>query len=443
VSHQLLAEQDPSESMAGPLLAWFVVDGAVVAKASSDPTESRLLAFDGGTTLRQATTTMSSGAHSVFSLAGERMVGQSFELTTQNAKTGRLILAGSLDRALAPLRRLQRSILLTTLIACIIAIIACRGLARIISRPLQELVQGTVRIAAGQFDSPVHIRRRDELGALADSFNQMAQGLKERDGLLEERIKMERDLAVARKIQTDVLPRELPVCPGYDLAAFSLPAEQTGGDIYDLVGLTLDPTEPNGTPSMVLLLADATGHGIGPALSITQVRSMLRIGVRLHAEMENIFAQINRQLCQDLASDRFVTAFLGLLDPLGHSIRYHSAGQGPLLHFHARTHKIEWLDSSMMPLGVDEYAKDDGPLPMNLESGDLIVLLTDGFYEFQNRSGELFGPERVAKIILEHHHLTARQLLDHLLEATQRFADGAPQLDDMTGLIVRRLEPAA
>src|SRR5437660_5078384 len=202
---------------------------------------------------------------------------------------------------------------------------------------------------------------------LAASFNEMSQGLKERDGLREERTKIERDLALARKIQMDVLPKELPPCPGYDMAAFSLPAEQTGGDIYDLVALALDPHKPSEPPSLVLLLADATGHGIGPALSVTQVRSMLRIGVRLRAELEDVFSQINRQLCQDLGSERFVTAFLGLLDLSAHHINYHSAGQGPLLHFHAQTHRFEWLDSSMPPLGILEDAMSDGVQRMQVE----------------------------------------------------------------------------
>ena len=97
----------------------------------------------------------------------------------------------------------------------------------------------------------------------------------------------------------DVLPKELPDCPGYDIAAFSLPAEQTGGDIYDLVAVALDPLQCEGPASLVLLLADATGHGIGSALSVTQVRSMLRIGMRLRAGLDDVFSQINRQLCQD------------------------------------------------------------------------------------------------------------------------------------------------
>jgi serine phosphatase RsbU (regulator of sigma subunit) len=442
VSRQLLSESGGTHSTVAALAAWFVVDDKVVARASSDSSDSNYRDFGAGTVLIPAKRAAASGIDAIeFTVDGERFVGQSFKIDPQNAKAGRLVLASSLDRALIPLHQLQRSILLTALLACVIAIGVCRMIARMIARPIQELVEGTVRIAAGKFDTPVEIRRRDELGTLAESFNQMSQGLKERDSLLAERVKVERDMAVARKIQMDVLPKELPVCAGYDMAAFSLPAEQTGGDIYDLVAVALDPANVDDPSSLVLLLADATGHGIGPALSVTQVRAMLRIGVRLRAELDDVFAQINRQLCQDLGSDRFVTAFLGLLDPGNHSIKYQSAGQGPLLHFHAKNHRFEWLDSSMLPLGILEDPISSGARRMQVEPGDLIVLLTDGFFEFQNEQREQFGRERVAEIIMKHHHLPARELLSELLAATSRFAGGAPQLDDMTGLIIRRLEP--
>lgn len=445
VGRQLLSEQSNAGSTSAPLAAWFVVNGKVAARASSDAFDAHLQSFGADTPLRPVVpagpTTTSATERVQFNAGGERFLGQAFNLDPSDPKTGRLILASSLDRALAPLLRLQRQILVTALIACLVAVIACRAIAMMIARPIQELVAGTRRIADGQFDAPVHIRRRDELGTLADSFNEMAQGLKERDGLREERVKIERDLALARKIQMDVLPKELPACPGYDMAAFSLPAEQTGGDIYDLIAMALDPVNSGEPAQLVLLLADATGHGIGPALSVTQVRSMLRIGVRLRAGLEDVFSQINRQLCQDLGAERFVTAFLGLLDPSAHRINYHSAGQAPLLHFHAQTHKFEWLDSSMIPLGIDEEAESDGVRLMQMEPGDLIVLLTDGFYEYSNAQREMFGQERIAEIILRHHHRPARELLNEILAATRTFANGAPQLDDMTGVIIRRLPP--
>ena len=450
VRQQLLAEQGATLATTAPLAAWFVVDGKVIAKASSDVVDAKLGAFQADTPLtplgRENTEVRASSGRVAFEVDGEHYLGQSFSLNAEDAASGRLILASSLDRALAPLHRLQKQILWTALAACLVAMAACRAIAAIIARPLAELVAGTRRISNGQFDMPVKIRRRDELGTLANSFNEMALGLKERDVLREGRLKMERDLALARKIQMDVLPKELPECPGYDLAAFSLPAEQTGGDIYDLIATELNPLNQVERPSMVLLLADATGHGIGPALSVTQVRSMLRIGVRLGVGLEAVFSQINRQLCQDLGSDRFVTAFLGLLEPSSHTIKYHSAGQAPLLHFHAQSHRFEWLNSSMIPLGIMEEAESDGVQLMLMDPGDLIILLTDGFYEFQNDRDQYFGQERVAEIVLRHHHRPAQELLHEILAATQAFSGGAAQMDDMTGLIIRRLpadEPAS
>src|SRR5205814_1477847 len=165
-------------------------DGTIVARASSDQSDAGLTAFTPDTPLRPATqasaTASGSAARVEFDIAGEHFLGQSFNLNPSDPSAGRLILASSLDQALLPLRKLQRQILLTALAACAVAIVACRIIAMRIARPIQALVAGTRRIAAGQFDDPVEIHRRDELGALADSFNQMSQGLKERDGLREQ-----------------------------------------------------------------------------------------------------------------------------------------------------------------------------------------------------------------------------------------------------------------
>jgi len=175
---QLLAEQATTESTIAPLAAWFFVDDSIVARASSDASDTHLAAFKVDTPIRSVEhagpTTTRAADPIEFDVQNERFLGQSFNLKADNAKSSRLILASSLDRALLPLRRLQRQIIITAVIACLIAIVACRFIARIISRPIGELVAGTRRIAEGHFDSPVHIRRRDELGTLANSFNEMA-----------------------------------------------------------------------------------------------------------------------------------------------------------------------------------------------------------------------------------------------------------------------------
>ena len=89
---------------------------------------------------------------------------------------------------------------------------------------------------------------------------------------------------------------------------------------------------------LFVMLGDASGHGIGPALSATQLAGMLRVALRLGAGLDAIFAQVNNQLVEDLPDEHFVTAFVGLLDRRQHCVEFHSAGQGPLLHYQAAEH---------------------------------------------------------------------------------------------------------
>ena len=242
--------------------------------------------------------------------------------------------------------------------------------------------------------------------------------------------KMERELALARDIQMRVLPRVVPEVAGYDTAGWFRPADQTGGDIFDVIGVEQD--------KLLLLLGDATGHGIGPALSVTQVRAMLRMCARLGAGLDNAFQQINEQLSDDLASNRFVTAFLGLLDATEHRVTYHAGGQGPLLHFHAATGQTESLTSSTMPLGMMSGLSLKQPAPIALAPGDILGLMTDGIFEYENPAEEQFGEERVGALLREHQNEPMSRLIELMFQEIEKFAGDAPQLDDMTILLLRR-----
>ncbi len=264
-----------------------------------------------------------------------------------------------------------------------------------------------------------------------------------------ERLKLHRELELARKIQMAVLPQELPPVPGYDVATYSNPADQTGGDIFDVIAIKHNAgrrasqeqvAEDIMTNALFLLLADATGHGVGPAISVTQVRSMLRVGLRLSATLEQLFHHINSQLTMDLASERFVTAFFGMLDPVRHQVSYLSAGQAPIMHFHARDQHCEFRDACTLPMGIMEDPPTDISPPIKLAPGDMLVMLTDGFYEYQDGKGDQMGKDRLGETVVRTRDKSAKEVLDALLADVATFAQGAPQLDDVTGLIVKRIE---
>jgi len=280
--------------------------------------------------------------------------------------------------------------------------------------------------AGGPFDQD------DEV--LAGSLASLCAVALQRAMLVEAQIvkeKLERDLALARDIQMRVLPKVMPDVPGYDVAGKSTPADQTGGDVFDLIKMD--------DGRVALLLGDATGHGIGPALSVTQVRAMFRLALRLHADLDDIVAHVNDQLTDDLPPGRFVTAFMGILDPAEHRLDYHAAGQAPLLLMRGADRTVKRFDASTLPLGIIEPLPLDERCCLQLGPGDVFALITDGVFEYQDATNAQFGTGRVEDILSDNASLPMAQMLDQLDEEVAQFADGAPQQDDITLLLIKRV----
>ncbi len=262
-------------------------------------------------------------------------------------------------------------------------------------------------------------------------------------GTRESLLKIERDLQLARKIQRSTFPARLPVLSGFDLHGWSEPADETAGDSFDVIGcrngadgepdlLTLDNAD-----RAFLLLADATGHGIGPALSVTQVRAMLRMAVRMQAGLDRIARHLNEQLCADLPGGRFVTAWLAELNAADHTITSFSAGQAPILRYRAAADRWEVLPADTMPLGISVTLDIAIGKPITLEPGDILAVISDGLFEASNGS-EKFGIDRTIEIISAHRDEPIAQSHVALREAVAEFSGDAPADDDRTAILVRR-----
>ncbi len=245
--------------------------------------------------------------------------------------------------------------------------------------------------------------------------------------LLKERL--DEEVSLAREIQMGTLPDVMPVVSGYDLHAEFLPTEQTGGDTFDLVLLK---------DRLFMLMGDATGHGFGPALSATQMQSMLRVAFRCGAKLDQAYTHVNNQLSEDLPNDRFITAFMGMLDPVSHVLEYYSGGQGPIMFFHAASGVCEWRRPSTFPLGVMDIDSPGEVQTLVFEPGDVLALLSDGIYEYVSDQGAEFGQHRVEQWISDHHRLPAHESGKLLIHMIKEFGSGAAQLDDVTAVIVKR-----
>ena len=243
--------------------------------------------------------------------------------------------------------------------------------------------------------------------------------------------RLDREITVARDVQMGTLPKTMPEIASYEFGGAFMPTDQTGGDLYDFV--------PLDDHRLFLLMGDATGHGIGPALSATQVRAMLRVAIRLNSSLDDAFIHINDQLCEDLPDDRFVTGFFGLLDSAAHSVRFHSGGQGPIMHFHAARREYDWHPATTFPLGYMPQTKLGDPVSVTLEPGDVLGLISDGIYEYENEVGMQFGQQGVINILDNNPDASAQDLVDLIMSAARQHGGDAPQADDITIVLARRL----
>ena len=241
--------------------------------------------------------------------------------------------------------------------------------------------------------------------------------------------KMRQQLEMARVVQMSTLPSTMPSVPGYDVYGTFRPADLTGGDTFDLAMIE---------QGLLVVLGDATGHGIAPALSVTQMQAMLRMAFRMGADLETAFRQANNQLEGYLPDDRFVTAFIGLLDPAANLLRFHSGGQAPILVFESGAKECRRYKPTSFPLAAMPLKSLKPATEIALQPGDILALLSDGIYEYRNAGGEEFGEVRVEALLARHHDLPAAELAAKILGAVQAFAGNAMQEDDMTVVLVKR-----
>jgi phosphoserine phosphatase len=268
-----------------------------------------------------------------------------------------------------------------------------------------------------------------------------------RGRLIEDQVmrhKLERELELAREIQQSSFPSILPSLSGYDVDAWSEPAEEAGGDAYDVIAFPAECAEAvvaeehAGAERAIFLVADATGHGVGPAMSVTQVRSMLRMATRLEGDLDQIAHHMNQQLCHDLPTGRFITTWLGELRLQTHVLVSFSAGQAPLLRYIAADDRFITLAADTMPFGVSAEMEIVVENHYIMQPGDIFAVISDGIYEAAGAGGEQFGTARVEAIIREMRSDPVCDIVHAVREAVNVYTKHQPADDDRTGVIIRR-----
>jgi len=249
--------------------------------------------------------------------------------------------------------------------------------------------------------------------------------------LMEANQRMERELALAGKVQASFLPPELEVEAGWQIATMIKPARQTSGDFYDVIPL------PNG--SLGLLIADVVDKGVSAALFMALSWILIRTYAVEHpTQPGNVLAAVNRRILAEIGSGQFITAFYGILDPAMGKLTYCNAGHPPPLLFGAQ-HSAggQSLSRTGMALGVVETETwEQGVVELGL--GDTLVLYSDGVTEAENEQAVPFGDSRLRAAARANLGRPAQETRDALLAEIRAFSGEALQSDDITVMVVFR-----
>lgn len=241
---------------------------------------------------------------------------------------------------------------------------------------------------------------------------------------------VQHDLQVARSIQQSLLPKEKLQIAGFDIAGWNKSADETSGDYFDWMTL------PDG--KVVTILADVSGHGIGPALLAVSCHAYARATFSSHSELTSALPQINQSLSHDISLGRFITFVAAICAPNSPDAEILSAGHGPILVYSRAGDQFTELSAQGLPLGILPTFTADAPARFQLQPGDLYLLITDGFFEWENDRGEQFGIKRLQEIIRQFRDESAEQIIARLHSAVIAFSNGTRQEDDLTAVLVKR-----
>ena len=235
------------------------------------------------------------------------------------------------------------------------------------------------------------------------------------------------EFRAAQEIQQRLFPTEAPDLDGFDVAGALYPARATAGDYFDYIPM-LDGC-------LGVVVGDVSGHGMGPAMIMSETRACLRTLAQSCSDVGEILTRANRVLAADTGDFHFVTLALVRIDPRTRSLVYASAGQrGYLLH---HGDKATVLDSTSLPLGVAQ----DTVVPLGeqrtLQSGEIVTFFTDGVFEAESPGRVRFSAERALQVLRSERDKSARAIVDALYREIAGFTGHQPQRDDITMVVVK------
>ncbi len=304
------------------------------------------------------------------------------------------------------------------------------SLTRSMTRAVDDLSEATRYVESGDFSHRIEIRRRDQLGALASSFNSMTASVATLIDEQRQLQRLEHELAIAREVQAQLFPTEKPAVQGVEIEAVCRPARVVSGDYYDFL--------PLGPGRLGLALADISGKGISAALIMASLQAALRsqalFNGRSPGSTAEIVARLNQHLFRSTSADRYATFFYGVYDAQTHRLEYTNAGHPA--PFCITGEKVQRLSVGGTVLGLFDDRRYESQV-IEVPPGSLLIAYSDGLTEAEDPDGRELGEQRLLDVALRLRQETARVVLKNVLEMVDRWTGPVEQMDDITIIVAR------
>jgi len=266
---------------------------------------------------------------------------------------------------------------------------------------------------------------KDERDQLVHAFNEIVPKI-------EEHMRMRNALGLAQEVQQSLLPQNDPSFPGFDIAGSSIYCDETGGDYYDFI-----ETNRGGQAGLAVVVGDVSGHGVSSALLMATARALIMLRSSMPGEAAGIINDVNRYMSLDTAqTGNFMTFFYCELSERGTEVRWVRAGHDPALIYDPSGDAFDELKGQGQALGLDDSFEYDA-FQRVVEPGQVILIGTDGIWEMHNKAGEMFGKKALMEIIRSNHMGSARQIVDTVTDALERFREDEAQEDDITLVVIK------
>ncbi|MBI2453716.1 serine/threonine-protein phosphatase [Candidatus Peregrinibacteria bacterium] len=302
----------------------------------------------------------------------------------------------------------------------------------IVDRPLDSVFHEMKAFLTGRSYRKIFTERIDEMGVLAHFFNDITRNLEKTKLSLAEGRRMSEELSVGTEIQKKILPTSMPAIPGIVLFGSTRPASEIGGDSFDIIQAAHNNT--------YIYVGDVTGHGIPAALIMVMVNTILLALSDMYPNGYDLMVNTNRLLKQQIEARRFMTCVLLRWNDKEQRLYYTGAGHEHIIIFRKKQGICEVRRTGGIALGmVADIAQIIKEEHIPMETGDSIVLYSDGIVEAKNMEGVMFGLDRL-KVAVEQYGAisTPEELVAHISKDFASFVGLQTQDDDITLIAVQK-----